>query len=260
MPGTGDLHPATSRAQKHVTHPRRAVLGGAIRATRSLRRWLAGAMTALPLGTTPMSTMPLAALPLVALPATSVAQPPAYNVKGHLPDLKFDLQGAGGTPVTQDALRGKVVLMFFGFANCPDICPLTMAQLGAVMQSLGPQAQAVRIVFVSVDPHRDTPDRLQAYVSAFDTRAIGLTGSERQIAALARRYRVSYQIEKPRADADAENYTVSHSRGIFMFDAHGVARWLISDGAATDAITQRVRALLPEGTAAAPAQPGAPLQ
>ena len=120
-----------------------------------------------------------------------------YDVKGHLPDLKFPLPGAGGKTVSSDDLKGKTVLLFFGYASCPDICPTTMAQLTAVLQNLGDKARDVRIVFVSVDPHRDTPDILQAYVDAFNKNAMGVTGDEKQIADLARRYRVAYQIEKP---------------------------------------------------------------
>ena len=74
------------------------------------------------------------------------------------------------------------MLLFFGYASCPDICPTTMAQLTAVLQNLGDKARDVRIVFVSVDPHRDTPDILQAYVDAFNKNAIGVTGDEKQIA------------------------------------------------------------------------------
>ena len=101
-----------------------------------------------------------------------------YDVKGHLPDLKFSLPGAGGKTVSSDDLKGKTVLLFFGYASCPDICPTTMAQLTAVLQNLGDKARDVRIVFVSVDPHRDTPDILQAYVDAFNKNAIGVTGDE----------------------------------------------------------------------------------
>ena len=101
-----------------------------------------------------------------------------YDVKGHLPDLKFSLPGAGGKTVSSDDLKGKTVLLFFGYASCPDICPTTMAQLTAVLQNLGDKARDVRIVFVSVDPHRDTPDILQAYVDAFNKNAMGVTGDE----------------------------------------------------------------------------------
>ena len=110
-----------------------------------------------------------------------------YDVSGHLPNLKFSLLGEGNKVITQDDLKDKTVLMFFGYASCPDVCPTTMAQLTEVLEKLGEQAKDVRIIFVSVDPHRDTPDGLQAYVNAFNKNAIGLTGSEKQIADLARR-------------------------------------------------------------------------
>ncbi|RYF51376.1 MAG: SCO family protein [Comamonadaceae bacterium] len=152
-----------------------------------------------------------------------------YNVRGHLPDLDFALVGPNGAPFTQADVQGKTVLMFFGFASCPDVCPTTMANLTEVLRLLGPDAQDVRILFVSVDPHRDTPDRLQAYVSAFNTSAIGLTGDRRAIAALAKRYRVAYQIEAPKNPDDPGQYDVTHSRGVYIFDREGRARLLASD-------------------------------
>lgn len=167
-----------------------------------------------------------------------------YDIKGHLPDLKFELSGAGGKTVSSDGLKGKTVLLFFGYASCPDICPTTMAQLTAVLQQLGEAARDVRIVFVSVDPHRDTPDVLQAYVDAFNHNAIGVTGSEKQIADLARRYRVAYQIEKPRPGDDADVYEVTHSRGVYIFDNEGQARLLASDTDSIDAIVKDLRQLI----------------
>ena len=167
-----------------------------------------------------------------------------YDVSGHLPDLEFALQGAGNKTVTQKDLKGKTVLMFFGYASCPDICPTTMAQLTEVIQNLGDQAKDVRIVFISVDPHRDTPDILQAYVDAFNKNAIGLTGTESQIANLARRYRIAYQIEKPKPGASADSYDVTHSRGVFIFDNKGHARLLASDTEAVDLVTQDVKKLI----------------
>lgn len=166
-----------------------------------------------------------------------------HAVKGFLPDLQFTLQGAGNKTWTQNDFKGKVVLMFFGYASCPDICPTTMAQLSNVMEELGPRAENVRIVFVSVDPHRDTPEILQAYVDAFDKHAIGLTGTEKQVADLARRYRVAYQIEKPRTD-NPDSYEVAHSRGIYIFDTNGKARLLASDGESVEALTQGVLRIL----------------
>ena len=167
-----------------------------------------------------------------------------HPVRGFLPDLQFKLQGAGGATVTQQSFEGKVVLMFFGYASCPDICPTTMAQLAQVTEALGRQADQVRILFVSVDPHRDTPDLLQTYVNQFDPHAIGLTGNEKAIAALARRYRVAYQIQRPDPQHPDAPYEVSHSRGIYAFDPQGRAVWLASDGESQEDLLAALKPLL----------------
>ncbi|HUH59706.1 MAG TPA: SCO family protein [Candidimonas sp.] len=171
------------------------------------------------------------------------AETAVHNVKGFLPDLRFSLQAAGGKTITQDAFQGKTVMLFFGYASCPDVCPTTMAQLSQVMLELGDDAEKVRILFISVDPHRDTPEILQAYVDAFDKNAIGLTGTEKQVADLARRYRVAYQIEKP-TGKNPDNYEVAHSRGVYIFDAKGRARVLAADTESVEALTISVRNLL----------------
>ena len=168
-----------------------------------------------------------------------------HPVRGFLPDLRFSLQAAGPKTLTQDDFKDKVVMLFFGYASCPDICPTTLAQLGAVMDELGDDAEQVRIIFVSVDPHRDTPDSLARYVAAFDGKnTTGLTGSEKQIANLARRYRVAYQIEKPDPKAP-ENYEVAHSRGVYIFDQQGKARYLAPDTESVEVLADGVRSLLP---------------
>lgn len=167
-----------------------------------------------------------------------------YDVSGHLPDLEFSLKGVGNKTVTQVDLKNKTVLVFFGYASCPDICPTTMAQLTEVIAKLGDDARDVRILFISVDPHRDTPDMLQAYVDAFNKNAVGLTGSEKEVAALARRYRIAYQIEKPKPGDNAEIYDVTHSRGVFIFDRLGKARLLASDTEAIDTVTADLRRLI----------------
>lgn len=166
-----------------------------------------------------------------------------HNVRGFLPSLKFTLDGAGGKTYSEKDFKGKTVILFFGYASCPDICPTTMAQLSQVMDNLGPDADQARIIFVSVDPHRDTADILQAYVDIFDEHAIGLTGSERQIADVARRYRVAYQIERPRGD-NPDDYDVAHSRGIYIFDKNGRARILAADGESVEALTEAVRTVM----------------
>lgn len=186
----------------------------------------------------------------LGLGAMAHAAPPAkdpastmHDIRGFLPDLRFTLAGAGGKVVTQKALRGKVVLLYFGYSSCPDVCPTTMAQLAQVMKNLGSEAADARIVFVSVDPHRDTPDKLQAYVDVFYKDAIGLTGTEDQIADIARRYRVAYQIEKP-TTTDKNDYVVSHSRGVYIFDQQGHARLLASGTESIATLTQGIKQII----------------
>lgn len=183
------------------------------------------------------------AISSLTTPITLVAQDSkpttVYNIKGNLPDLKFKLQGLNRTVNAED-LQGKAVLVFFGYASCPDICPTTMAELGVLKKSLGEQQDKVKIVFISVDPHRDTPEILQAYVDAFDNDALGLTGSAEQIAEIAKRYRVAYQIEKPKPGADANNYEVMHAQGIYIFDEKGKARFLASNAENTELLREKL--------------------
>lgn len=162
-----------------------------------------------------------------------------YNIKGNLPDLKFELQGLHHSVKAED-LQGKVALVFFGYASCPDICPTTMVELSILKKSLGEQKDKVKIVFISVDPHRDTPEILQAYVNAFDNDALGLTGSAEQIAEIAKRYRVAYQIEKPKPGADANNYEVMHAQGIYIFDEKGKARFLATNAENTEQLKEKL--------------------
>ncbi len=196
-------------------------------------------------GSALMAALCLPAAALASAPGQAVASAAMqiHKVSGFLPDLKFTLIGQDGQEVTEQAVAGKAVLMFFGYANCPDICPTTMGQLAMVMQKLGDDAQNVRILFISVDPHRDRPEQLQAYVNMFDPDAIGLSGTERQVASLARRYRVAYQIEKPKGE-NPESYEVTHARGIYIFDPRGKARLLASDASSVNELADSVRSVL----------------
>jgi protein SCO1 len=188
----------------------------------------------------------LVACSVLFLPACSERSPDwnLYDVKGHLPDLKFTLNGANQKTWTEQDLKDQTVLLFFGYASCPDICPTTMAQLNEILVKLGDQAKNIKIVFISVDPHRDTPEILQAYVNAFNPQAIGLTGDEKTISDLARRYRVAYQIEKPKPGDSPDIYDVTHSRGVFVFDKNGDARLLASDSENTDAFVEDLKKLI----------------
>ena len=166
------------------------------------------------------------------------------NISGHMPDLEFKLTNDLGKAVTGADYRGKVMLLYFGYTHCPDVCPLTMAQLHVVMQRLGPLADDVRILFVSVDPARDTPKVLHAYVNAFDSHAIGLTGTAGATEALSKRYRSAFTREPASADG---NYEVSHSSAIYVFDRDGRARLLATPSASHDDLVHDLHLLLDNG-------------
>jgi len=169
------------------------------------------------------------------------------NVSGHLPDLQFSLTGDDGKPIDASAFKGRTTLVYFGYTHCPDVCPETMARLMQVLTKLpSKDAEQVRILFISVDPARDTPQLLRDYVGAFDPQhARGLTGSDRQIESLARRYRVAYQMEKRDPKG---NYEVTHSSAVYIFDAQGHARLLATDHDSPDAIAHDLRRIV-EGDA-----------
>ncbi|MBB3225500.1 protein SCO1/2 [Luteibacter sp. Sphag1AF] len=163
------------------------------------------------------------------------------DVGGHLPDLDFRLTNDEGKPVTGADYRGKVVLMYFGYTHCPDVCPLTLTQLHVVLQRLGPLADDTRILFVTVDPKRDTPEIMHAYVNAFDKHAVGLVGSDSDTEALAKRYRSAFTREPDRGNGA---YDVSHSSAIYIFDRDGKARLLATPSAAQDDIVHDLHLLI----------------
>ena len=167
------------------------------------------------------------------------------DVSGHMPDLDFKLTDDHGKPVTGADYRGKVVVLYFGYTHCPDVCPLTLAQLHVVMQRLGPLADNARILFVSVDPARDTPPVMHAYVNAFDPHAVGLTGDARDIETLSKRYRSAYTREPGGKDG---NYEVSHSSAIYVFDSKGGARVLATPADSQDDLVHDLHLLLDNGT------------
>lgn len=167
------------------------------------------------------------------------------NVEGHLPDLQFALTNDLGKPETADDLKGKITVIYFGYTHCPDICPQTMANLTQALAKLGNDAKDVRIAFVSVDPVRDSPEALHAYVDAFDaSHTIGLTGSSADIEAMAKRYRVAYQADAPATDG---GYEVAHSSGIYIFDREGKARLLANGTDTVDALAHDLRQLVQPG-------------
>ena len=164
------------------------------------------------------------------------SEPPAWNasdVTGMMPDLEFTLTGPDGTAVDARSLQGKPALIFFGFTSCPDVCPTTLTQLSVVIKKLGPQANDIQIVLVSVDPGRDTPEVMKTYTASFGPWLLGLTGSEEALTRLRKAYGVYAAMES----SDSKGtYNVMHSAAVFAFDAKGRARLLISDVQNSDAV------------------------
>ena len=165
----------------------------------------------------------------------------ATDVTGMMPDLAFALTGPDSTVVEANSLRGKPVLVFFGFTSCPDVCPTTLTQLSVVMKKLGTQADDVQITLVSVDPDRDTPEVMKSYTGSFGPWLLGLTGSEQALTALREAYGVYAAME---SSDDKGAYNVMHSAAIFAFDAKGRARLLISDVSDSEAVASDIKQLI----------------
>ena len=166
------------------------------------------------------------------------------DVRGHLPDLQFELSSGTGKAVSQANFVGKVTLVYFGYTHCPDVCPQTLAKLSEVTRQLGKAASHMQILFVSVDPARDTPSVMHEYVDAFDARHdIRLTGSDNELKRLAQRYRVAYQAAAPQPDG---SYDVTHSSAIYIFDAQEHARLIGTDSDPVDAFVHDLRELTGE--------------
>ena len=130
----------------------------------------------------------------------------------------FTLVDSNGKRVTDRDFRGKLMLVFFGYAHCPDICPTELQTLSDVMEKLGPDAEKVAPVFISVDPGRDTPEELSSYMKNFDPRITGLTGEEKDIERVAKAYRVYY---RKAAESGANDYSVDHSAFVYFMDGEG---------------------------------------
>lgn len=158
-----------------------------------------------------------------------------------MPRLEFTLRDQAGRVVSAENLRGRVVLLYFGYTQCPDACPTTLAMLGHALRTLGPGAASVRVLFVSVDPQRDTLAVLKRYVANFGPQFIGLRGDDAALNALTHRYRVAYHREEP----DAQGYyAVDHSSAVFVFDQKGQARLLAGARTGSKAIATDLRRLI----------------
>jgi protein SCO1/2 len=155
----------------------------------------------------------------------------------------LDLPDADGRMRQLSEFKGKVVVVFFGFTQCPDVCPTTLAELAAVKQSLGPQGADVQGVFVSVDPARDTPEVLKAYVETFGADFVALRGDDEQTRAAAKAFKVFYAKVPGPTDS---SYTIDHTAGSYVFDRKGRVRLFTRYGTGAEALAHDLKILLDE--------------
>ena len=165
----------------------------------------------------------------------------ASDVTGVAFGRDFKLTDHNGKPRTLADFRGKVVVMFFGYTQCPDVCPTTLSDLTAALQKLGADAERVQVLFVTIDPERDTRELLSHYVPAFNPTFLGLSGDAAATAATAREFKVLYQ-KQPGSTPDS--YSMDHSAGTFIFDSQGRLRLFVSQGQGPELFAHDIRELL----------------
>jgi protein SCO1 len=153
----------------------------------------------------------------------------------------FALTDYNGKPRTLEDFRGQVVVMFFGFTHCPDVCPTTLAELAVAVKKLGPSAEQVQVLLVTVDPERDTPELLAKYVTAFNPKFLALRGNADETARVAKEFKVIFQkVAGPRP----ENYSMDHSAGSYIFDRQGRLRLYVGYGRGADVFAHDIDLLL----------------
>ncbi len=153
----------------------------------------------------------------------------------------FTLTDHNGKQRTLADFKGKAVVVFFGFTHCPDVCPTTMAEMSSVMKALGPQADRVQVLFITVDPERDTPELLAKYVPSFDPRFLGLTGDKAAIETVAKEFRVFYQKSPGK---EPGSYSMDHTAGSYVFDPQGRIRLFVRHGQGVEPLVHDIGILL----------------
>ncbi|WP_242489831.1 SCO family protein [Noviherbaspirillum cavernae] len=153
----------------------------------------------------------------------------------------FTLTDHNGKQRTLADFKGKAVVVFFGYTHCPDVCPTTMAEMSAVMKDLGSQADKVQVLFITVDPERDTPELLSKYVPAFDSRFLGLSGDKASIDKVAKEFKLYYQKVPGK---EPGSYTMDHTSGSYVFDPQGRIRLFVRHGQGAEPIAHDLKLLL----------------
>lgn len=153
----------------------------------------------------------------------------------------LNLTDHSGKPRTLEDFKGKVVVLFFGYTQCPDVCPTTMADLANAMKLLGEKSNEVQVLFVTVDPERDTQEVLAEYVPSFDSRFIGLHGTPEQMAETAKNFKIFYSKQESEGKS---GYTIDHSAGVYVFDKQGNVRTYIKYGQKPEEIANDLSLLI----------------
>ena len=153
----------------------------------------------------------------------------------------FQLTDHNGQPRSLKDFQGKVVALFFGYTQCPDVCPTTLAELAEVKKALGADGSKLQGVFVTVDPERDTPEVLKAYMANFDPDFVALRGSPEQLAAMAKDFKVYYKKVEGKTPT---SYTMDHSAASYIYDTKGNLRLYARYGSGAEALLSDIRLLL----------------
>ena len=153
------------------------------------------------------------------------------------------LTGHDGKPRTLADFRGKVVLLFFGYTQCPDVCPTTLAEVARAVKTLGADADRVQVLFVTLDPERDTPQILAQYVPAFDSRFLGLYGDLEATRAVAKEFKVFFE---KRPGSTPGSYSIDHSAQLYVFDKKGQLRLFVRHARIATDLAHDLRLLLQE--------------
>jgi protein SCO1/2 len=153
----------------------------------------------------------------------------------------FTLTNQDGKPTRLSDFKGKAVLLFFGYTHCPDVCPMTLAEFEKVKRALGSEASQLAVIFISLDPARDTPAVLKAFVGNFDAHFYGLTGDRATVDAVAGKYNASYRIRKVAGSSD---YYVDHTAFAYLIGPDGKVRYLFPFDVRAELVVQGVREVL----------------
>jgi len=153
----------------------------------------------------------------------------------------FALTDHNGQPRTLADFKGKVVVVFFGYTHCPDVCPTTLSELAGIKKALGSEAERLQVIFITLDPQRDTPELMAGFVPAFDSSFLGLWGEQAVIDKVAKDFKIFAQKVPSK---DGKSYTIDHTAGSYVFDDQGRIRLFVRHGQGGDGLQKDLQRLL----------------